>query len=202
MDDFLLKGQIALVIGASRGVGRAIALGLGRAEADLLLMGRNTGTPREVAAEIESLGRKPVRSSSTWVMPVREARAGRSASTGAARSCSLRPLGRHMIGPGYGRVANATSVLADESRSLPYSRSNAALRSMTQSLAADWAPQREVPHPGRRDPDFYAAVTDRVAQRRWGAHQDLAGPAVFLASATAPYVTGATLTVDGGYRRT
>ncbi len=35
--------------------------------------------------------------------------------------------------------------------------------------------------------------------KRWGEPIDLAGPALFLCSAAAAFITGATLAVDGGY---
>lgn len=37
------------------------------------------------------------------------------------------------------------------------------------------------------------------AGRRWGAPEDLAGLAVFLASPASSFVTGAAIPVDGGY---
>jgi 3-oxoacyl-[acyl-carrier protein] reductase len=51
-----LTGQIALVTGASRGIGKAIAIGLGRAGAKVALVARSEGALTEVAAEITSAG--------------------------------------------------------------------------------------------------------------------------------------------------
>jgi 2-dehydro-3-deoxy-D-gluconate 5-dehydrogenase len=56
---FRLDGKVALVTGASRGLGRAIALGLASAGADVALVGRDRATLEPVAAEIErDLGRQ------------------------------------------------------------------------------------------------------------------------------------------------
>ena len=55
-----LTGTTALVTGASRGIGRAIAVGLARAGADLALSARDEGLLREVQAEVEALGRRAV----------------------------------------------------------------------------------------------------------------------------------------------
>ena len=55
-----LTGKTALVTGASRGIGRAIAVGLARAGADLALSARDEGLLREVQGEIEALGRRAV----------------------------------------------------------------------------------------------------------------------------------------------
>jgi 2-deoxy-D-gluconate 3-dehydrogenase len=52
---FSLKGRTALVTGARRGIGQAIAVGLARAGADLLLVGR-TGDLHETAELVEDAG--------------------------------------------------------------------------------------------------------------------------------------------------
>jgi len=55
-----LTGKTALVTGASRGIGRALAVGLARAGADVALSARDEARLREVQAEIEGLGRTAV----------------------------------------------------------------------------------------------------------------------------------------------
>lgn len=59
-----LNGKVALVTGARQGLGRAIALGLAKAGADLLIADRvvDDGKLANVAKEIEALGRKAVTS--------------------------------------------------------------------------------------------------------------------------------------------
>jgi citronellol/citronellal dehydrogenase len=65
-----LKGRVAIVTGASRGIGRAIALGLARAGCHVVIAAKSTtstdklpGSIFTVAAEVEALGRQalPVR---------------------------------------------------------------------------------------------------------------------------------------------
>ena len=55
---FELAGRTALVTGAGRGLGRAIALALARAGADVALGLRGRSSAPELAAEIESIGRR------------------------------------------------------------------------------------------------------------------------------------------------
>jgi 3-oxoacyl-[acyl-carrier protein] reductase len=53
-----IAGQVALVTGATRGIGRAIALKLGAEGASICVTGRNEERGRAVAAEVEALGGK------------------------------------------------------------------------------------------------------------------------------------------------
>lgn len=57
-DLFSLAGRRALVTGASRGLGQAIALGLARAGADLAITARDAASLEETAAQIRALGRQ------------------------------------------------------------------------------------------------------------------------------------------------
>lgn len=57
---FDLSGRTALVTGASRGIGRAIAVGYAQAGADVALAARNVEALEAVRAEIEALGRRAV----------------------------------------------------------------------------------------------------------------------------------------------
>jgi len=57
---FSLKGKVAIITGASRGIGRAISRGFAEAGADLVVSSRNKRPPEleKVAEEVRSLGRK------------------------------------------------------------------------------------------------------------------------------------------------
>lgn len=55
---FSLEGKVALVTGASRGIGRAIALALVAAGADVALAARSEADLKSVGAEIEAMGRR------------------------------------------------------------------------------------------------------------------------------------------------
>jgi NAD(P)-dependent dehydrogenase (short-subunit alcohol dehydrogenase family) len=58
LDTFRLDGHVAVVTGAGRGIGRAIALGLAEAGADVIVAARRTAEIEAVAREVRDLGRR------------------------------------------------------------------------------------------------------------------------------------------------
>ncbi|WGW12805.1 SDR family oxidoreductase [Saxibacter everestensis] len=58
LDAFKLDGKVAAVTGANRGIGRALALALAEAGADLALLVRSTDEAEPLLVEIRALGRK------------------------------------------------------------------------------------------------------------------------------------------------
>ena len=58
---FDLSGRVAVVIGGTSGIGKAMALGLAEAGADVVATGRRVAMVEEVAAEIEAIGRRSAR---------------------------------------------------------------------------------------------------------------------------------------------
>ena len=121
----------------------------------------------------------------------------------------------HMVNAGGGKVINVGSMysLFGSDWGAPYAASKAGLVQLTKSLAVAWAKdniQVNAVLPGwfvtdltrgipEADPDRYDNINRRIPTGRWGEPSELGGAAVFLASAASDYVTGATLTVDGGY---
>jgi 2-dehydro-3-deoxy-D-gluconate 5-dehydrogenase len=116
---------------------------------------------------------------------------------------------------GGGKIINIGSMFAlfGSGYAAPYAASKGALVQLTKSLAVAWAAdnvQVNAVLPGWIDTELTRdarqqvnGLHDRVLARtpagRWGLPEDLAGIAVFLASAASDFVTGAAIPVDGGF---
>ena len=60
LDQFKLDGQVAVVTGGGKGIGRGIVLCLAEAGADVAVAARNEAEIAGVAAEVEALGRRAI----------------------------------------------------------------------------------------------------------------------------------------------
>ena len=58
LDQFRVDGKVAIVTGAGRGIGRASAIALAEAGADVVLAARTADQLEEVAEEIRQMGRR------------------------------------------------------------------------------------------------------------------------------------------------
>lgn len=96
--------------------------------------------------------------------------------------------------------------------SAAYTTSKGGVRLLTKALAIELGPMGirvNAIGPGftatplnadaRQNAEYMANFTGRIPLGRIGNPEDIAGPAVFLASDMARYITGVTLPVDGGY---
>jgi NAD(P)-dependent dehydrogenase (short-subunit alcohol dehydrogenase family) len=128
--------------------------------------------------------------------------------------CS-RAVGRHMISRGGG--GSIVSILANYAwtgspGTIHSASAKAGVMAMTQTLAAEWGPHGirvNAVAPGPVEsagaarqlwstPQAVATITASVPLKRWGRAEEVADAVAFLVSPHAAYITGETLTVDGG----
>jgi len=119
----------------------------------------------------------------------------------------------HLLDRGQGSVINVASVAGVASSPLlsPYGAAKAGLISLTKSLAVEWGGDgvrvnalcpgwtaTELNRNLWEDLTAGPATVATVPMRRWGRPEEMAGPAVFLASDASSFMTGQVLIVDGG----
>ena len=249
MELFSLDGKVAVVTGASRGIGRAIALGLADAGADVAVAARTESDLETLVEEIVSRGRKALavptdvldRSAieSLFDRTIDELGGldilvnNAGGTRFMAPITTLRPEGwdkvidlnlnavfhatqlaaQRMVDRGGGSIIQISSVAGvqgGEGLSF-YSAAKAGVRLMTQSVARELASsgvRLNSIAPGWIATDLNAnlwsdegirkSMEDMIPMGRFGLAEEIVGPAVFLASDAASFVTGATLLVDGG----
>jgi NAD(P)-dependent dehydrogenase (short-subunit alcohol dehydrogenase family) len=120
-------------------------------------------------------------------------------------------VAREMVGHG-GRIINIASIagfLGFSTRSV-YGSTKAAVMQLTRVMAVELAPHAILVNaiaPGPVETPLVAAAYDdtartrvlsRIPINRFGQTEDITGIALFLASPTSSYVTGQTITIDGG----
>jgi len=127
--------------------------------------------------------------------------------------CS-RAVGKVMIQQKQGKIINIVSVagLYGSPLTAPYGAAKAGVINFTKSLAIEWskhniyvnavAPGPILTESGRdrlwSTPEVQAQVRERVPLGRYGEPEEVANTVIFLASDASSYITGETLSVDGG----
>ncbi len=124
-----------------------------------------------------------------------------------------------MIERGRGKIINVCSMMSELGRETvsAYAAAKGGLKMLTRNICAEYggyniqcngigpgyiatpqtAPLRELQPDGSRHP-FDRFIIAKTPAARWGAPEDLMGPAVFLASDASNFVNGHVLYVDGG----
>lgn len=125
-----------------------------------------------------------------------------------------REIGKEMIKRGSGKVIFTASLLTFQGGiTVPgYAASKGAIGQLTMALSNEWAGkgvQVNAIAPGyiatdntqalRNDPERSESILARIPAGRWGKPEDFKGPIIFLASRASDYMSGAILTVDGGW---
>lgn len=241
-----LENQIAVVTGAGRGIGRAIALKFAGAGADVVCVSRTQENSEKVANEILALGKKAF----AFAVDVSDSKAVEAAGEKILADCGkvdilvnnagvtrdgllmrmsdedwdavlntnlkgafhfTRAFFRAFAKQRAGRIINISSVigLIGNPGQANYAASKAGLIGFTQSVARELAGRGVTVNaiaPGFIETDMTAElnaelkanILKQIPLGKFGAAEDIANAALFLASPSACYITGQVLTVDGG----
>jgi NAD(P)-dependent dehydrogenase (short-subunit alcohol dehydrogenase family) len=244
-----LSGKNALITGASKGLGKAMALALANAGAHVALVSRDSAKLTAVKEEIEALGGR----AQVFVADVTNeqqidqletevvAKLGKvqilinNAGINIRKNLvdfslaewqsvvdtnltsvflMCRRFVPHMLGTGYGRVLNMTSIMSHIS--LPqrsaYSSSKAAVLGLIRALAQEVAPEgitvngispgpfgTEMNQAIMQNPELNAQFLANIPAGRWGKVEDIGSLACFLCSEASSFITGTDIVIDGGW---
>jgi 2-deoxy-D-gluconate 3-dehydrogenase len=249
LDKFKLDGKIALVTGASSGLGQAVAIALAEAGADVACHSHFENEAAETRAAVEKLRRQTLeifgdladKNAPKRLIEQTIEKFGRIDilinNAGMIRRAPAidfteedwsivlevnlssvfrlsQAAGKRMIEQGAGKIINIASLLSFQGGiTVPaYTASKSGVAGLTKAFANEWAKFNinvNAIAPGymatkntealRADETRNRQILERIPAGRWGEPADLAGAAVFLASAASDYLQGHILTVDGGW---
>lgn len=254
MNSFRLDGKIALVTGASYGIGYAIAKGLAGAGATIVFNDikqelvdkglaayeadgikahgyvcdvTDEAAVTELVAKIEKeVGVIDILVNNAGIIkriPMCEMSAAEfrqvidvDLNAPFIMSKAVIPA---MIKKGHGKIINICSMMSELGRETvsAYAAAKGGLKMLTRNICSEYgkyniqcngigpgyiatpqtAPLREPQADGSKHP-FDSFLMAKTPAERWGDPEDLAGPAVFLASDASNFVNGHVLYVDGG----
>jgi NAD(P)-dependent dehydrogenase (short-subunit alcohol dehydrogenase family) len=241
----MLTGKRALVTGASRGIGAAIAKTLAAEGADVAITyEKSAERAAEVVSAIKAQGRRAVAIqadsadvaavqasvektvaalggldilvNNAGILRVGELKDNSLEDIDALLNVNVRsPIVASKAALAHltrgGRIITIGSYFADRVPApvlTVYSASKSAMVAFTKGLARELGPKEitvNLVQPGSIDTDmnpshgpFGDTLRQFMALGHYGAPEDIANAVAFLASAKAQYITGSTLTVDGG----
>jgi len=247
---FDLSGRTALITGSSRGIGFALAQGLGEAGAAVIVNSRqqaavdeavaalkargldvhgaafDVADPGSVAAAFDGFDREGLQidilvnnAGIQHRAPMLELELKdwqRVIDTNLTAAFIVgKQAARRMIERGRGgKIINIGSLTSEAARATvaPYTVAKGGIKMLSRAMAAEWARhdiQANSIGPGYiltdmnealvNNPQFDAWVKSSNPSQRWGKPEELAGAAIFLASAASSYVNGQIIYVDGGW---
>jgi 3-oxoacyl-[acyl-carrier protein] reductase len=243
---FNLKNKIAIVTGASQGIGKIIAFELAKSGAHVVCISRNKKAIESTVDEITQNNGKAssfpcdVSDSDAFMKIILEIiekndkidilvnNAGITRDSILVRmsnedwddvintnlkgafSCTKAVM-RYMMKNKFGRIINITSIvgLTGNAGQANYAASKAGLIGMTKSIAKEVASRGITANciaPGWIETSMTDILNEEVKNKllsqipmgKIGSPDDIANTVIFLASDEAGYITGQTITVDGG----
>ncbi|MEG2097536.1 MAG: gluconate 5-dehydrogenase, partial [Pseudoflavonifractor sp.] len=254
LEQFSLKGKVALVTGASAGIGFAIACALAGAGASIAFNGHNADKLRAAeeayrAAGVDAKGYlcdvadengvKVMVETITADLGIVDILVNNAGIIRRIPMCDMsaeyfrevvdvdltapfivaKTVLPGMIAKGHGKIINICSMMSELGRETvsAYAAAKGGLKMLTKNICAEFggqniqcngigpgyiatdqtAPLREPQPDGSRHP-FDQFILSKTPAGRWGAVEDLTGPAIFLASDASNFVNGHILYVDGG----
>ena len=127
--------------------------------------------------------------------------------------CSQR-AGRRMIRQQRGKIINTASIMGQvgQKLTLTYCAAKSGVVGLTRALALEWARHNiqvnalcpgfvltSINEEAMKDEKIFNATLRKIPAGRLGQVSDMVGAVLFLASEASDYMTGQTLTVDGGW---
>lgn len=113
-----------------------------------------------------------------------------------------------------GKIISVASIVSFQGglNNTPYTASKSALAGITKTMSNEWAQyginvnaiapgfmHTDLTDEVFQNADRHKQIIARIPQGRWGTPEDVGGAVLFLASAAADYINGATLPIDGGW---
>jgi len=248
---FDLHGRVAVVTGASSGLGLQMAKGFASQGADLVIMARRIERLEKIAEEIRGMGVRclPIQCDVTDTNSINKAadeaykfygqidilvnNAGSSKNAGVLDMTDedwqftidtdltsvfkvTRAFAKYMVEKSHGRIINIASMYGLVGNTaldtVAYHSSKGGVINFTRAVAAELAKynitcnaicpgyfETELTVDTLKTEAFTKYMEATVPLRRYGREGELNAAAVFLASDEASYITGQTITVDGGY---
>jgi 2-deoxy-D-gluconate 3-dehydrogenase len=215
LNSFSLEGKTAIVTGCKRGIGKAMAIGL--AEAGANIIGVSASLELE-GSEVEKAVQATGKSFKAYQCDFSNRKALYAFINEVKADFPVIDIlvnnAGTMIARGSGKVVFTASLLTFQGGiTVPgYAASKGAVGQLTMAFANEWASKGvnvNAIAPGyiatdntealRNDADRSTSILSRIPAGRWGEAKDFAGPVVFLCSDAAAYMHGSIMLVDGGW---